>query len=167
MDILAGVPQGSILGPVIFNIFINDMQNIFDKCSLNNYAADNTLDDHASSIPELVDSLEKDSQKAIDWFKSNHMIANPDKFKAIIITKNGSDTSGIELKINGAVILSQKEVTLLGLTIDNKLSFYQHISKICISAGGQLNSIKRLKKHFDVDTKKHLVITYVLSQFNY
>ena len=153
MDILAGVPQGSILGPVIFNIFINDMQNIFDKCSLNNYADDNTLDDHASSIPELVDSLEKDSQKAIDWFKSNHMIANPDKFKAIIITKNGSDTSGIELKINGAVILSQKEVTLLGLTIDNKLSFYQHISKICISAGGQLNSIKRLKKHFDADPK--------------
>ena len=124
MDILAGVPQGSILGPVIFNIFINDMQNIFDKCSLNNYADDNTLDDHASSIPELVDSLEKDSQKAIDWFKSNHMIANPDKFKAIIITKNGSDTSGIELKINGAVILSQKEVILLGLTIDYKLSFY-------------------------------------------
>ena len=66
MDILAGVPQGSILGPVIFNIFINDMQNIFDKCSLNNYADDNTLDDHASSIPELVDSLEKDSQTAID-----------------------------------------------------------------------------------------------------
>ena len=108
MDVLAGVPQGSILGPVIFNIFINDMHNIFDKCCLNNYADDNTLDDHASSVPELVDSLEKDSQKAIDWFKNNHMIANLDKFKAIMITKRGSDTSGIELKINNEVILIQK-----------------------------------------------------------
>ena len=89
MDVLAGVPQGSILGPVIFNIFINDMNDIFDKCTLNNFADDNTLDDHASSVPELVNSLEKDSQKAIDWFKINHMIANPDKFKAIIIEKSG------------------------------------------------------------------------------
>ena len=126
-DVLAGVPQGSILGPILFNIFFNDMHNIFDKCSLNNYADDNTLDDHASSIPMLVDSLEKDSQKAIDWFKSNQMIANSDKFKAIIITKNGSDTSGIELKINGEIIHTQKEVTLVGVTIDNKLSFAPHI----------------------------------------
>jgi hypothetical protein len=167
MDVLAGVPQGSILGPVIFNIFINDMSNIFDKCSLNNFADDNTLDDHASSTPELVNSLENDSQKAIDWFKTNHMIANPDKFKAIIIEKRGRDTSGIELNINGEKIQSQKEVTLLGITFDNQFSFSPHISKICKMAANQLNSIKRLKKHFDIGTKKHLTKTFVLSQFNY
>jgi len=167
MDVLAGVPQGSILGPVIFNIFINDMQNIFDKCCLNNYADDNTLDTHASTVPELVDSLEKDSQKAINWFKSNHMIANPDKFKAIIITKNGSDTSGIELKINDDIIHTQKEVMLVGVTLDNKLSLAPHISTICKRAANQLNSIKRLNKHFDAETKKHFVRTYVLSHFNY
>ena len=95
------------------------------------------------------------------------MIANPDKFKAIMITKRGSDTSGIELKINNEVIHTQKEVTLLGVTIDYKLSFAPHISKICKTAANQLNSIKRLKKHFDIDTKKHMVRTYVLSHFNY
>ena len=167
MDILAGVPQGSILGPVIFNIFINDMNDIFDKCSLNNFADDNTLDDHASSVNELVNSLENDSQKAIDWFKMNHMIANPDKFKAIIIEKSGRDTSGIALNINDEIIHTQKEVTLLGVTIDNQLSFSTHISKICKMAASQLNSIKRLKKHFDIETKKHLTKTFVLSQFNY
>ena len=137
MDVLAGVPQGSILGPVIFNLFINDMHNIFDKCCLNNYADDNTLDGHASSVSELVDILENDSQKAIDWFKSNHMIANPDKFKAIMITKQGSDTSGIELKINNEVIHTQKEVTLVGVTIYYKFSLAPHISKMCKTAANQ------------------------------
>ena len=52
MDVLAGVPQGSILGPVIFNLFLNDITVtfIFEKCSLNNFADDNTLDAHASSV---------------------------------------------------------------------------------------------------------------------
>ena len=95
------------------------------------------------------------------------MISNPDKFKAIIITKNGSDTSGIELKINGEIIQTQKEVTLVGVTIDNKLSFAPHISNICKAAANQLNLIKRLNKHFDADTKKDLTRSYVLSQFNY
>ena len=167
MDVLAGVPQGSILGPVIFNIFLNDITTIFEKCSLNNFADDNTLDAHASSVTELVNSLEKDSQNAIDWFKINHMIANPDKFKAIIINKQGKDTCGIELNINGDKIYTQKEVELLGISIDFQLSFTPHISKICKMAANQLNSIKRLKLHFDFETKKHLTVTFVLSQFNY
>ena len=95
MDILAGVPQGSILGPVIFNIFINDMHDIFEKCELRNFADDNTLDGHAQTQRELIDILERDSKKAINWFDENHMIANPDKFKGIIIHKDGRDTYGV------------------------------------------------------------------------
>ena len=167
MDILAGVPQGSILGPVIFNIFINDMANIFDKCSLNNFADDNTLDFHASSLSELKINLETDSQKAIDWFGRNHMIANPDKFKAIIIEKSGKDTSGIELNINNETILTQKEVDLLGMPLDIKFDFAAYISKLCKKAASELNSIKRLKRHFDIESKKTLARSFVLSQFNY
>ena len=167
MDILAGVPQGSILGPVIFNIFINDMHDIFEKCELRNFADDNTLDGHAQTQRELIDILEIDSKKAINWFDENHMIANPDKFKGIIVHKDGRDTSGIELSINNEIIKSSKDVLLLGITIDNKLSFSKHISEICKKSANQLNSIKRLKKHFNTEAKKNLVKAFVLSQFNY
>ena len=72
-----------------------------------------------------------------------------------------------ELKINDEIIHTQKEVTLVGVTLDNKLSLAPHISTICKRAANQLNSIKRLNKHFDAETKKHFVRTYVLSHFNY
>ena len=167
MDILAGVPQGSILGPILFNIFINDIINIFDICDINNFADDNTLSAMANNIPKLIDYLEKDTQKAIDWFQCNHMIANPDKFEAIIIEKNGRDTSGIPLNINNDTITSSKEVTLLGITIDNKLSFNTHISNICKNAANQLNAIKRLQTHFSMQTKREMAQTFALCHFNY
>ena len=167
LDVLAGVPQGSILGPVIFNIFINDIYNVFNICALENFADDNTLSSSAKSVAKLVDNLEKDSQKAIEWFKNNHMIANKDKFKAIIIDKSGSNTSDIPLNINNKIIKSSDEVTLLGITIDNKLSFNKHIPNICKIAANQLNAIKRLQKHFSITTKRQMAKTFVLSQFNY
>ena len=166
MEILAGVPQGSILGPVLFNIFLNDMMFIFKNTNINNFADDNTLSTIANSIEKLVSDLEEDSGCATKWFKDNHMIANPDKFKAIIIDKKGKQ-AGVPLKINGEIIKSQEEVVLLGVTIDNKLSFSKHIENVCKSAAKQLNSIKRLRRNFNQSTKCCLAKTFVMSQFNY
>ena len=166
MEILAGVPQGSILGPVLFNVFLNDMMYIFEKTNINNFADDNTLSTHVNSIEQLVLDLEEDSAKAIDWFKDNHMIANPDKFKAIIIDRNESKED-ITLQINGDTIKSEKSVELLGITIDNKLTFTLQISILCKLAANQLNSIKRLRRHFDQNIKSRMAKTFVMSQFNY
>jgi hypothetical protein len=152
---------------VIFNIFINDICDIFEKCDLHNFADDNTLSDAAESVPILIGNLEKDSKKAIEWFIRNHQSVNAGKFKGIIIEKNGRDTSGTPLNINNEIIKSSKEVALLGITVDNKLSFSNHITNICKIAGNQLNAIKRLQQHFILKTKKQMVQTFVLSQFNY
>ena len=95
------------------------------------------------------------------------MIANPGKFKAILVKKNGIDTTGTTLRINNKSVDSSREVLLLGVTIDNKLSFSMHISGLCRKAASNLNALKRFKKYISANDRVLVVNAYVLSYFNY
>ena len=81
--IYKGVPKGSIFGPVLFNLFINDIFYFITDSDLRNYADDNTVT-YSHSDPQILKSvLTKDSVICVDWFSDNQMQANPDKFQAI------------------------------------------------------------------------------------
>ena len=165
--ILSGVPQGSILGPILFNIFINDIFLTLGS-DLHNFADDNTVTAVAETIQALINSLEIKTSKAIQWMENNDMIANPEKFKAIVLTKHDERTVGSEFNFSGITIYSSAEVDLLGVKLDTKLSFEFHICKMCKKAAGQLNALKRLQGSvISYNTRKALAESFILSNFNY
>ena len=86
-NVISGVPQGSLIGPTLFNCFFNDFVYFIDKVSVHNFADDNSLSGFESSIKNLKLILESESKAAISWFQPNKMIVNPWKFQGIIIDK--------------------------------------------------------------------------------
>ena len=132
--VLSGVPQGSVLGPILFNLYINDLFLFIKKATLHNYADDNTLTASSNSVPNLVKILEQESNVAIEWLERNQMIANPDKFHAVLVTKGRDDATGEKLMIQGKQIQYENSVRLLGVEIDHRLTFDDNISDLCRKA---------------------------------
>ena len=149
-----GVLQGSILGPLLFNIFLNGLISFIKTSPLYIFADDNTRTALEKDITSLKETLQNEAEIAIQWFKDNFMIVNPGKFQAMIIKRFGKMENKHEMYIENKKITSEHSVKLLGIEIDNQLNFDNHVSTLCKKAGSQLNAIGRLRKYIGFPEKR-------------
>ena len=130
---IMGVPQGSILGPLLSNLSINDLLFFILIASVHDFADDNTLSAFAETVSKLINILQSDSEVITDWFKKNQMIVNPDKFQIIILDKKKGDHTNENIVIDNKKIKTVPLVELLGIQLDDKLTFSPHIRNMCKS----------------------------------
>ena len=160
-----GVPQGSVLAPIIFNIFINDLFFFTTKPEVCNFADDNTLYSCNKNLEHVFSNLIYDLRNVLDWFKINSMKGNPGKFQFPVLgVKNIVQYT---INVNGKIIACSNEVKLLGITIDNELKFEKHVDDHFQKASYKLHALRRVRGYLTVEKARILADAFIDSQFNY
>ena len=119
---LLGVPQGSILGSILFNIFLCDLLFIMNETDFESYADDNKSFRAANTIDEVIQSLERDSMMLFQWFSYNQIKASISKCHLLVNKKDE-----VNIRIGDTEIKNSAYEKLLGTKVDAKLNFNEHL----------------------------------------
>jgi len=133
-----------------------------------NYADDNTLYTYDYDPNAVINRLLNDTNVAINWFSSNFMQANPSKFQSIFLKPmKKSDPFPEALQSNDVLIQAHTSVKLLGIHIDCKLNYVEHVRFMCKKAARQLNALKRVSKYLPTNNKMLIYRSFILSNFSF
>lgn len=130
--VTCGVPQGGILSAILFLLYINDMPLISNTAQFTLFADDTTMACSGSSYPELIASVNHHLSLLYNWTVNNKLSLNTNKTSAILFTNRLSDVAvPLIISVNNTPVLCEKYLKFLGIYIDIKLDFSEHISYLC------------------------------------
>ena len=166
-----GVPQGSILGPLLFICFTNDFPEIFDStCKVNAYADDTQLLITANTLPELKTMIEEAIVTAQNWYESNLMKLNADK-TSILIFNTSPESKNMKINTedeNGKYEIDpEPNIEILGILIDNELNWKKQINRIKRNAMGKIRNIHRVNHFLSRKHRMNLYNAIISPQFDY
>ena len=161
-----GCPQGSSFGPLMWNLFQNDMAYLIKKASLSIYADDHQIYTSAKTVDDVQRTLNEEGLIISNWYKENLLQGNHDKYNVLLI---GDRLKSLDLKLNidGVDINSTKELKLLGVTLDDNLNFSSHIGIVCKKAGMKVGVLSRLRNLIPREVKLQLFKAAILPHLTY
>ena len=166
LDISMGVPQGSTLGPLLFILYINDMSNSLSCLKTIHFADDSTL--HLTMNKNENIALRVNAELAIinTWLISNKLFLNIDKTKYMIFSIKDKPPD-LRLEIGNSLIQRTNVQKFLGIYIDDRLTFRDHVNKICAKMSQRVGVMRRLRVFLPRDILKQLFYTFIYSRFTY
>ena len=163
-DIASGVPQGSVLGPLLFTLYISDMPSCICFSQVLLYADDTVLFFTAKTAIELEASLNNDINRISSWMQENKLFLNVSKTEYVIYGSHLrlKREDSISLSCNGSFLTKSESFKYLGVVIDEVLSFNNHIEHVVKKVSRKLGVFKRFKISIPVAAAERLYKTTIL-----
>ena len=170
--VTSGVPQGSIIGPLLFLAFTNDLPEAFlGKCKIVAYADDTQLLVEATNLKQLLKKIEDLIQTAQKWYSKNSMKNNIGKTEVLIINNKKANLKNINIKVNddGEVIeiKPKSHIKILGVLIDDKLNWTKQVNSVKRNALNSIRNLHRINHLLPTKLKVNLYNSLVSPYFDY
>ena len=166
-SITCGVSQGSILGPLLFLLYINDIASVSNILFSILFADDTTLFYSSKNLQELSDVVNNELSKIMEWLNANRLSLNIDKTNLMIFRPKGKKESCPTIHINGSSIQGVDDAKFLGVIIDNKLSWNEHIKCISRQIAKGTGIIIKACKSFEYETLLNLYNALIFPHIKY
>ena len=165
-----GVPQGSILGPLLFLIYINDLPNSLRGAVPRMFADDTNLTLSAKTLTELKLALTPELNNLSCWLKANKLSLNVAKTELMIIGSRqrlSAQCDDVEIRIDDQIIKRVDHTKSLGLTIDAQLSWGKHVEEICKKVSSAIGALKRVRPFISKETAIQIYNALIMPHFDY
>ena len=169
-DIENGVPQGSILGPILFLLYINDLPLYLSNSISELYADDTTLHTSGNSIESIRNDLVSDLSAVLRWCEENGMMINIDKCKSMLIgsrPKINLNEKDFKLNLQGSEIQTVNCEKILGVYVDQTLSWDQQIDNLCAAISSRISLFGRIKTYLPLISRIAFYNGYILPLIDY
>ena len=157
------MPQGSILGALLFNIFLCDLFLFLHVIPVVNYADNNVPYCTGLKTSDVLIKLENAAKTLLQWVKDNRMKVDPDKYHLFI----NNTKESFQIKIGNETVNNSKYEKLLGIKVDHELNFNEHISSLRKKAHQKLNALSRVASCMTFDQRKLILNYFIMSHFPY
>ena len=151
-------PQGSILGPILFLIYINDLAKICNKVFSIFFAKDSNILENGKDLLEIQDTLNLQLKEISTWLNVNKLYMNISKTQFMVFSGNRKEDHLINLKIEGNLLTRVYESKFLGIVIDDKLSWKEHIINVSKKVSKGIGIVVKARKYLPKETLLNFVL---------